>query len=284
MHNAHKGAKPNYFRCSSTFVFLTYTATLSLWIDTHPHHCIPVPCKAQNLGCVGREHWGPAGLLASFASFACPFHKWPSCRPTMETSWSRYRSQVYHLQDDKVWLCNILLLWNIFGIPCKKREKETRVQTFLFLLLGNICYNVIHIVWHNVALFPLWTHKHTPTHTRTMVLWHILSLCKDSVVAIFFNVQCTRGKQNIINVLAFCQCMCMCVCMCCLNKQMMKNRLWQNNKAINHAKSQQLPLDATKGLLTFHPCLVCCPSSQGSLYKKWSVKVPFWLKVSTEIM
>lgn len=37
----------------------------------------------------------------------------------------------------------------------KRREKPAN-QTFLFLLLGDICYDVIHIIRHNVALFPLW--------------------------------------------------------------------------------------------------------------------------------
>ena len=46
----------------------------------------------------------------------------------------------------------------------RQKEKErdlNRINTFLFLLLGNICYNIIHIVWHNVALFTLRTNRHT---------------------------------------------------------------------------------------------------------------------------
>lgn len=40
----------------------------------------------------------------------------------------------------------------------------TKLLTFLFLLLGNICHNVIHIVRHNVALFPLLTHSNAETY------------------------------------------------------------------------------------------------------------------------
>lgn len=46
----------------------------------------------------------------------------------------------------------------------KKRDTErerdwNRINTFLFLLLGNICYNIIHVVRHNVALFTLKTNR-----------------------------------------------------------------------------------------------------------------------------
>lgn len=46
-----------------------------------------------------------------------------------------------------------------FDLVCE-RERRQQGQTFLFLLLGNICYDVVHIIWHNVALLPLqktWT-------------------------------------------------------------------------------------------------------------------------------
>lgn len=52
------------------------------------------------------------------------------------------------------------------------REKSHQSQTFLFLLLGDICYDVIHIIGHNVALFPLWK---TLSH---LVLHFILSIAE----------------------------------------------------------------------------------------------------------
>lgn len=122
---------------------------------------------AQNLVCVGRERSGPAGPSASFVSSSCLFHMWPSCRQTRETSWSRCRSLEYHLQGDKVSTDNTTCLNCAFNLAYemeKMREKPAN-QTFLFLLLGDICYDVVHIIGHNVALFPLWrTLSHLVLH------------------------------------------------------------------------------------------------------------------------
>lgn len=84
---------------------------------------------------------------------------WPSCRRTTETSWSRCRSLECHLQRDQV-SANDTAVNSTFDLA-HEREKSQQSQTFLFLLLGNICYDVVHIIWHNVALLPLqktWTH------------------------------------------------------------------------------------------------------------------------------
>lgn len=54
-----------------------------------------------------------------------------------------------------------------------EREKSQQSQTFLFLLLGNICYDVIHIIWHNVALLPL---QKTPTHLCCVSFLTLLNL------------------------------------------------------------------------------------------------------------
>lgn len=57
---------------------------------------------------------------------------------------------------------SLTLLTVLLFLRIKKRERNgSRIQTFVLLLLGNICYNVIHIVRHNVALFSLWTQRRT---------------------------------------------------------------------------------------------------------------------------
>lgn len=109
-------------------LFKVYLTTGGNFVtDTHPRRCTPAPCKAQNLRCAGRERSGPAEPSASFASFACPFHRWPSCRPTTETSWSRYRSQACHLQGDEVSGDNVTAnQCSVCPESCTKKKKKKR--------------------------------------------------------------------------------------------------------------------------------------------------------------
>lgn len=66
---------------------------------THPRRCSRDPCRARSQPCAGRERSGPAEPSASSASSACPSRRWPSCRRTTETSWSRCKSRACRLQE-----------------------------------------------------------------------------------------------------------------------------------------------------------------------------------------
>lgn len=121
--------------------------------EAHLRRCIPAPCTAQSPACAGRGRSGPAGPSASSVASSCPFRRWPSCRPTRETSWSRCRSLEYRLRREQV-SANDTAVNSTFHLEYEA-EQSQQGQTFLFLLLGNICYDVIHIIWHNVALLPL---------------------------------------------------------------------------------------------------------------------------------